>query len=80
MYACMCAYVHQCLHECMMLLMNSEPLILLVICNYVQWTLFAMISRSKNSGYSWGTLHGRLMEGWAFHYDIGMKKLQDIFE
>ena len=28
-----------------------------------------MMSKSKNGSYSWGTLHGRSMERWAFHYD-----------
>ena len=28
-----------------------------------------MMSKSKNSGDSWGTLYGRPMEGLVFHYD-----------
>ena len=33
------------------------------------WTLSTMTSKNKNGGYSWGTLHGRPMEGLAFRYD-----------
>ena len=39
-----------------------------------------MMSKSKNGGDSWGTLHGRptpVWRGWCFAM-IGMKKLQAI--
>ena len=40
-----------------------------IIGHECQWTLCAMMSKSKNGGDSWGTLYGRPMEGLVFCYD-----------
>ena len=36
---------------------------------HIVWALSAMMSKNKNGGDSWGTLHGRPMERLAFCYD-----------
>ena len=44
-----------------------------------EWTLSMMMSKNKNGGYSWGTLHGMPMERLVFRYDRHEESIRYIW-